>query len=209
MAKKIILILILLFLLIAGVIFFVYSLRTKVTNTTPLSAVPAVEPGIEKIKADLIGHSVPGWTFDKITEFRKATITSIARTRESIEFRTDLVMYPYNSSSETTYDLQIIVTYRIEDTGWSFSQVEELLISFDMEIPPGRSVQIKSIPGCKLLPDSTNRLYWTNPNWDYEIISGPDYAGIVLPAADSYELRSKAKKPVKARISFRPDTAPD
>lgn len=173
------------------------------------SPVSAVEPGIEKIKIDLIGRSVPGWTFDKITEFNKAAITSIARTDDAVEFRIDLVMLPYNAKSETTYNLQLISTYLHSETGWSFSRVEELQLSFNLMIPAGKSVKVNSLPDCKLLPDDKNRLFWTCGTWDYEILSGPGYGGISLPAAASYDVRSKAKQTIMTKITFRPNSAPD
>ncbi len=234
MLKKIILLSILLLAVLAVSIYFLPGVRQllgdailmkKVTtlikaenpdllNSTSnaVSTRPPVaiaEPSIDKIKADLIGRAVPGWTFDKVTEFQKATITSIARTDAAIEYRVDLLMVPYNTTAETTYDLQIIATYIREEHGWSFLKVEELLLSFEILIPPGESVRVTSLPECRLMPDAKNRLFWTSPAWDYEILSGPGYSGITLPVADSYDVRSKSKNTVKTKVSFRPNSAPD
>lgn len=174
-----------------------------------LQAAAFIEPGLEKIKSDLLGQQVPGWSFDKITEFRKAVITSIARTDQSIEFRTEFELQPYNAKDQTLYNLQVIVTYMIGQSGWYFHRVEELSFSFELVVPPGKSVRVSSIKGCRLMPDDKVGLYWTSKGWDYEIVSGPRFAGIALPFAGIYEVRSKAKQPVRTRVTYRPDSAPD
>lgn len=174
-----------------------------------LQAAAFVEPGIEKIKADLIGQQVPGWSFDKPSEFQKATITSIARTDQSIEVRTDFELLPYNTKEQTLYSLQVIVTYLIGPTGWSFYKVEELSLSFPLTVPAGKSVRVAAIKGCRVMPGDNVTLYWTSKGWDYEIISGPRFAGIALPYAEIYEVRSKSKQAVNTRVTYKPDTAPD
>lgn len=174
-----------------------------------LQAAAFIEPGIEKIKSDLIGHQVPGWSFDKPSEFQKAVITSIARTDQSIEFRTEFELQPFNAKDQTLYNLQVIVTYLIGEDGWYFYKVEEISFSFEPVIPPGKPVRVASIKGCRLMPDDKATLFWTSKGWDYEIISGPKFAGIALPYAEIYEVRSKSKQTVKTRVTYKPDNAPD
>ena len=62
------------------------------------------EPGIERIKSDLIGKQIPGWSFDRITEFRQAAITSIA-------IRT----FPFNI---------FLISHRQQEKGHSEDQVD-------------------------------------------------------------------------------------
>jgi hypothetical protein len=162
------------------------------------------EPGIERIKSDLIGKQIPGWSFDRITEFRQAAITSIARTDERIDFRLDLHMLPYNSKDESYYDTQIFATYLAGEDDWYLNKVEEIFITFDIQIPPGRWVTINSVPNCNLQPDEKNNLVWTSKTWDYEIISGPGIGEVILPPAASYDVKARAKHPVRIKLKFRP-----
>ncbi|MCX6282962.1 MAG: hypothetical protein NTW31_01805 [Bacteroidetes bacterium] len=164
------------------------------------------EPGIERIKSDLIGKQIPGWSFDKLSEFKHAAITSIARTDTRIDFRLDLRLLSYNARDETLYDAQVFAIYIMGEDGWQLDKLEEIFIAFDVTIPPGRWVTIASVPGCSLHPDIRNNLVWTTKTWDYEIISGPSAGDIALPEAKSYDVKAKGKHPVKIRLTFRPGT---
>lgn len=162
------------------------------------------EPGIERIKADLVGKKIPGWNFDRITEFSKASISSIARTDQRIDFRLDLHMLPYNAKNELYYDAQVFAIYLAGDDDWQFSNVEEIFLSFDVTIPPGRWITINGIPGCSMQPDTKNHLEWTSKKWDYDILSGPGIDEVTLPPASTYEVKARAKHAVKIRLTFKP-----
>ncbi|MCX6285905.1 MAG: hypothetical protein NTY96_02160 [Bacteroidetes bacterium] len=227
--RKFLLLIFLLLIVTAVVVFSIPALRTIIVNpflrNQALSMVspgstaeqtvytgeghqPAsktfTEPGIERIKTDLIGKQIPGWSFDRITEFKQAAITSIARTDLRIDFRLDLQLLSYNGKDETYYNAQVFATYLSGDDDWYLDKVEEIFISFDVTIPPGRWVSISSVPGCSLYPDTKNTLLWTSKSWDYEILSGPGIGEVTLPAVNSYEVKSKAKRPVKTKLTFRP-----
>ncbi|MCX6282066.1 MAG: hypothetical protein NTU51_08885 [Bacteroidetes bacterium] len=165
-----------------------------------------VEPDIERIKADLVGRQIPGWSFDRITEFRQASVTSIARTDQRIDFRLDLRMLPFNARDEEYYDIQMFAIYLLGDDGWYPDRLEEIFIAFDVMISPGKWINVGSIAGCSLHPDTKNNLVWTSASWDYEIISGPGAGDIALPAAVNYQVKVNGKKPIKARLTFRPGT---
>lgn len=162
------------------------------------------EPDIERIKNELVGKKIPGWNFDRITEFKKAVISSIARTGQRIDFRVDLHMLPYDARGEEYYDAQVFVIYLAGDEDWVFDRVEMVYLSYDIQVPPGRWSGISAIEGCSMQPESKYRLAWTSKTWDYEILSGPGIDEVSLPPAPAYEVRSKAKKPVKVKLTFRP-----
>ncbi len=162
------------------------------------------EPGIERIKSDLIGKKIPGWNFDRITEFSKASISSIARTDQRIDFRLDLHMLPYNSGKDEYYDAQLFATYLAGDDDWQLSNVEEIYLSYEVTIPPGRWVTINGIEGCSMQPDKKNNLEWTSKKWDYDILSGPGIDEVTLPPASTYDVKAKAKHPVKMKLTFKP-----
>jgi len=189
------------------------SFNTDSDGTTPVPDTGAgdqnrskvfSEPGIERIKSDLIGKRIPGWSFDRITEFRKAVITSIARTDTRIDFRIDLQMLSYTPGDETLYDAQVIVTYIAGDEDWEPGNPEEVYLSFEITIPAGRWFTINSIPGCSMQPDIKNKLEWTSKTWDYDIITGPGTDEITLPVASSYDVKARGSHPVKIRLTFRP-----
>ncbi len=229
--RKFLLFIILMIIVVAVVVFSIPALRTLILNqgfrNQALSMVQSesspgqsvsqeevrrpsgkkfTEPGIERIKSDLIGKQVPGWSFDNLSEFRQAAISSIARTDTRIDFRLDLHMLPINTRDETQYDIQAFAIYLMGDDGWNLDKLEEVFIAFDVTIPAGRWVTIASVPGCSLHPDTRNSLAWTTKSWDYEILSGPSAGDIALPVASSYDVKARGKHPVKIRLTFRPGT---
>ena len=227
--KKILLIIFLIILVLVIVIFSIPFTRSLILKPKPGSTLysifhqqpasttgiadgennqPAIqsfpEPGIEKIKSDLIGRQIPGWSFDKLIEFKQAAITSIARSDERIDFRIDLHLLPYNAKEESYYDAQIFAIYLKGDDGWQLDKTEEIYIITEVLIPPGKWVTINSIPNCELQPDDKNNLLWTSKTWDYEIKSGPGIGEVTLPQASTYDVKASGKHPVRVKLKFRP-----
>ena len=178
------------------------SQQPEAGSQQPVKKFP--EPGIDRIKNDLLGKQIPGWSFDRITEFKQAAITSIARTEVRIDFRLDLHMLPYNAKDGIYYDAQIFATYLAGDEGWQIDKVEEIFLSYDIRVPAGRWITLNAPPRCSLQPDSKNKLVWTSPAWDYEISTGPGVGDVTLPPADSYQVKSKGKHAVTVKVTFRP-----
>ena len=165
---------------------------------------PGREPDIGRIKEELVGKQIPGWNFDKVTEFKQAKISSIARTDQRIDYRIDLHMLPYDAKDESFYDAQIIATYVTDEDGFHLDKVEEIFLSYSIQLPPGKWVSVGSVPGCNLQPVAETRLRWTSKTWDYEIIGGPGDDGLTLPQASGYEVLSKAKHSISVKLTFRP-----
>ena len=162
------------------------------------------EPDINRIKADLIGQQIPGWTFDKTEEFREASISSIARTDLRIDFRLDLKLQAVAGDDKSVYNAQMFTTYLAGDEDWYLDKLMLIFISFEAEITPGKWNNIYSIPGCTMQPDPQVKLEWTSKAWDYAVFTGPEYESVTLPAADIYQVRNKGKKTVRVRLTFRP-----
>jgi len=218
--KKILLLIFIAVVVLAVLIFSIPSLRVKILSKAGLGSgsgqaiYPAgenqpssktfSEPGLERIKAELLGRKIPGWNFDRITEFKKANISSIGRTGDRIDFQLDLQMLPYDAKEENFYDAQIIAIYLAGDDAWYLDRIEEVYLSFDIQVPAGRWITINPPPGCSLQPDQKNRLVWTSKTWDYEILSGPDIGEVTLPVADNYQVKARGKHNTRARITFRP-----
>jgi len=227
--RKLLLFIFLMIVVLAVVVFSIPALRTLILNrdlrnqalsmvhtgssgeqpvylgeSHPPATKAFTEPGIERIKSDLIGRQIPGWSFDNISEFKQASISSIARTDPRIDYRIELRLLPYNAKEEVYYDVQLFATYLRGEDDWYPDKLEEIFISFDVTIPPGRWVNIASVPGCNLHPDVKNSLLWTSKSWDYEIISGPASGDVTLPPAPSYDVKARAKHPVRVRLTFRP-----
>jgi len=170
----------------------------------PPSSKAKTEPGIDRIKTELIGQQIPGWRFDRISEFKQAAISSIARTDQRIDYQVDLHMLPYDTKEETYYDAQIIVTYESGDDDWYLDKIELVSLSYEILIPPGRWIPITPPLDCSLQPDPEHKLAWTSKTWDYEILSGPDIGEVNLPLADNYEVKTRSKQSVRARLTFQP-----
>lgn len=163
------------------------------------------EPTIERIKSDLIGREIPGWRFDKVSEFVMVSITSVARTDIRIDYRLEIRMLPFNTKEDTYYDAQIFTTYMMGDEDWYLDKVEEIFLSFEVKIPPQRWVDIGGVAKCNLQPDLRNRLVWTSRSWDYEVSSGPNTSEVTLPPALSYQVKSKSKRTVTVKLKFIPE----
>lgn len=163
------------------------------------------EPGLDRIKADLIGRKIPGWRFDKVSEFVQASITSVARTDTRIDYRLELRMRSFDTKDETLYDAQVFATYLMGDEDWYLDKVEEIFLAYEVKIPPGKSITISGAERCNLQPDSQNRLVWTSQSWDYEISSGPDINDLTLPPAPSYLVKSKSRHTVTVKLKFIPE----
>lgn len=90
-------------------------------DTTKYSA-----PDVEKIKADLIGKSIPGWTFDFLREFQNAQIVSQNESDDRIEYQMKFRLKDFKENDE--YDCQVMVVYLKEEQGWSLSEVRKLFL---------------------------------------------------------------------------------
>ena len=81
-------------------------------------------PDVEKIKGDLIGKSIPGWTFEFLREFENAQIVSQNESGDRIEFHIKLRLKDFKEDDE--YDCQVMVIYLKEEQGWFLSEVKKL-----------------------------------------------------------------------------------
>jgi hypothetical protein len=174
----------------------------QVQGNTEMAAF--TEPDLERIKTDLIGKQIPGWSFDSKEEFRKAVITSVARSDLRIDFRLDLSLQAVTGNDRGLYDAQLFATYLPGDEDWYLDRLMLIFIAFDIEVPPGKWLTVWSVPACSMQPDPKIKLEWTSKTWDYAILTGPEYESVTLPPAENYEVRNKAKKPVTVRLTFRP-----
>jgi hypothetical protein len=172
---------------------------------TKIKSISDPEPDIEKIKADLIGQSIPGWKFSYISEIKSGTISNVNRMTDRIEYQVDLHMVGYNNTNDNYNDAQIIVTYTQNDA-WYFNNVKEIFITYQYTVPSENWVTIFPIQNCRWNCGDDQKTVWKTFDWGTEIMSGPDAANATLPNSNSYMVKSREGHPVSLKLTYKPNT---
>jgi hypothetical protein len=140
------------------------------------------EPDIERIKSDLIGKTIPGWSFQNLSEISQARISNTSSGSNVIEYTLDLKLNDLGNGSK--HDARIIVTYVQQLNGWSYSKIREMFITYTNPAPLNTWQQVTVLQNCSYTILDNNQRYWVQDG-SY----GSKYKGGGKDA-DAYYLRS-------------------
>ena len=85
-------------------------------------------PNIDKIKKDLIGHSIyhnsVKWNFDFLEEFKNFKILNSTKIDNYLEFNIDMILYDHTDKKQ--HKSNVIVTYSLNAYGWQYKDVKAI-----------------------------------------------------------------------------------
>jgi hypothetical protein len=169
-----------------------------------IRAIVDPEPDVTKIKSDIIGQQIPGWTFSYLNEFTDAQILDIARSADRLEYQMkfDLV----DNSANSKHECQAVVVYLQNEDGWYMNNVSMNYITYSYTLYPDRYVQITPLQGCGWQAENKYKMSWKTSNWDFagETITGPDQGAASLPSSSVYFLKSLEDKVIDVKFTYRP-----
>lgn len=163
------------------------------------------EPDVDKIKTDLIGNQIPGWTFDLLSDFKEFKISNVVKASDRIEYQIDMKLVGKNSDPD--HDCQIIAIYSQNENGWNFNSVKMQYITFINTFYPDKLTMIKPFINCNWTSDNHYKLGWKTINWEYapQFTTGPDLGQTSLPNSDVYYIWSLENKEVKVKFTYKPN----
>lgn len=160
------------------------------------------EPDMEKIKNDLIGKTIPGWSFDYLSEFKTFSINLVVPGENRLEYQIHMNLKGQASGDE--HDCDALVTYIQDASGWRFSNISLKYITYTNEIPADNWVRITPLQNCSFNVSDDQKLSWKTSEWGNEFFTGPDYPGVSIPYSQYYVLKSREGYPVKALFTYKP-----
>ena len=160
------------------------------------------EPDAEKIKADLIGNKIPGWSFDYLNEFQSCVIDNTTKGSDRIEY---LVSLKLLGSNETLpHDAQVNVVYVQGPDGWYINEVKEIYITYIFTAPVDDWQKVVILEGCNYNRfDQGFKYYIQDPCSGQTNEQGPDVASVALHCNDIF-IKSRESNPVNIIFKYFP-----
>lgn len=163
------------------------------------------EPNKDKIKGDLIGNKIPGWSFDYLSEFKKFKILNSTKNSNRIEY--DIEMELYGENSKSTHECEIKVIYNLGNNGWYFNNVKMKYITFTNTYYPDKWSKTVPLKNCKWNAENKYKMGWKTRNSNYAKITetGPNLGAKTLPNSNTYYIKSLENKEIKVKFTYRPN----
>jgi hypothetical protein len=177
------------------------SLYSDIENK--IRSIKDPEPDIEKIKSDLIGKQIPGWNFSYLSEYKSAEIENVTRGNDRNEYK--MKLHLKDETKNTEHDCGLMIVYLQGEQGWFFADFKMLFITYTYLVSNNEWTSISLLPNCQMSVSDDQKLSWKTYIWSSEIKTGPDARNVVLPNSNIYSVKSREKRPVTIKITFRPN----
>ena len=174
--------------------------RVDVQAQALIDGIVDPEPGVEQMKADLIGKQIPGWRFDFLNEFTGAKVLETTRAANRVDYR---VLFNLKGANENDlHDAEVMIAYVLDQTGWKFERVRARSITYDSLISPEEWTAVTPLNGCAFHVADDKKLTWKT--WDFtpEVHSGPDAPNVTIPSSGRYLIKSREGAPVLVRFTY-------
>ncbi len=160
------------------------------------------EPNGEKIKTDLIGNTIPGWTFNYLSEFQTFNIDNTIKGNERIEYLISLKLLASNELKP--HDAQIKIVYSLNDNGWYINELKEVFITYVNVAPLNEWLNITPLQNCNYNRiDQGHKYYVQDPCTGQTIEQGPDRQEVSLHCNNVY-IKSRESTPVEIIFKYFP-----
>jgi len=170
-----------------------------------IEAIKDPEPDASIIKGDLLGHSIPGWSFDYLSEFKKFKIINTTKNNSRIEY--DIEMELFGENSKSIHDCKIKVIYNLGNDGWNYNNVKMSYITYTNTYYPDKWTKIIPLKNCKWNAENKFKMGWKTRNSSYARITetGPNLGAKTLPNSNTYYIKSLENKVIKVKFTYRPN----
>lgn len=174
------------------------QINQKITSITD------PEPDINTIKLDLIGKSIPGWTFNAASDIKDVQILSSNRLPNRIEYTAHFKLQSPNDSGQP-HDAEILIIYTYDGNQWSQVNDIESYITYTYVIPTGNYINVCPLDNCNWTAPNVGNLSWkVGGDYGTEYISGPGKPQLNLPNSGCFLLRSLDNAPIDLTFTFKP-----
>jgi hypothetical protein len=171
---------------------------------TAIATIRDPEPDIAKIKSDLIGKQIPGWSFRALAEIAQAKVSNTSRGSGRVEYTIDLHLI--GLQLKDNHDAQILVTYIQNADAWNYDNARELYITFTNQAPANTWQNITPLQNCSYTIVDNGQKYWVQDG-----IYGPKYkaggtdADIFYLKSTQILLMSREDRPVDLLFKYVPN----
>jgi hypothetical protein len=161
-------------------------------------------PDIERIKSDLIGQRILGWSFDALSEIKQSNISNTTNNPTRIEFEIDLSLIGLTSPQTDIHEAKILVTYLLNDNGWYFNDVKEIFITYTYTAPLNDWLSISPIKNSTYTIIHKGQRFWVKDgSYGRKYKGGVDGESYHLSSYQIY-ISSRESYPVEIIIKYSP-----
>lgn len=179
--------------------------KLNATNTEIENRILSIKdptPDIEKIKSDLIGHSITGWSFDSLSEFKNVEILETESADERLEMKIKLKLYGESSNSE--HDAEVLVVYTKGEDDWYFDSVKMNYITYTNKASVGEWGRVNPLKNCSYEIQNNGKKYFAKDG-EYGTIyqGGPGGEKFNLTNSTVY-IMSREEYPIDLIFKYTP-----
>ena len=158
-------------------------------------------PDIEKIKGDLIGNQIPGWSFTYLSEFKKCEIVNETKGIDRTEYLVNLKLL--GKDDPNPHDAQVNLVYLQNSDGWYLSEVKGIFITYTNPAPLNGWQQVVPLQNCTYYISNDKKFWVKEGNYDQTYKGGPDGEQFNLTSSYIY-IQSRETEPVNLTFTYRP-----
>lgn len=177
------------------------AMQSKVNDN--IKGIIDPEPGIDRIKGDLIGREIPGWRFTYLNQFKFADILNISKAEDRIEYQVKFIL---NEANIGDHECEVIIVYLLNESGWYMSGANMIYARYTNLFFPDSYRMIRILPGCNWSAENNYKMAWKTSESAFagEIVTGPNLEPATLPASEIFYIRSLEDSTILVRFTYRP-----
>lgn len=159
------------------------------------------EPDIAKIKEDLIGQKVIGWSFDYLSEFKEAKIINQTKGSERIEYNLYFKLFDEKQNSE--HESEIKAIYKKGYDGWYLENTKMVYITYINEAPLQNWKTIEPLKNCTYQISSFGRYWIKDGSWGMTYKGGGSDADQFHLNSSKIYIKSREDNPVNLTFKYK------
>lgn len=168
---------------------------------TLVETITEPRPDLERMKADLVGRTIPNWTFKSTNDFTNVVNTGIYGTDTRLESHLDMDLNDPEGRSPTA---RLVLVYNLRDGQWWLDQVNHKEVVYHLTVTNDSWYQWPIPKGANYTFNSGK--IWVVSDRGYRRIKcGPDVGGQTIPHSSKLQFASREKNAAASiRFTFKP-----
>jgi uncharacterized membrane protein YccF (DUF307 family) len=167
-----------------------------------IKAITEPLPDMDRLRVDLIGKSILGWTCNNMSDMNDIQIINKYNANSRAEYRLNV---KYNTQgNQIPVQSDVLMTYIMNDQGWSFSNIKCYSISYLNVVDLNNWTSIRPLNNCKYSFNTNDKKIWVKDGyWGREMAAGPNI-NLNLTQSEIY-MRSGETTPVNVTFTYFPN----
>jgi hypothetical protein len=166
-----------------------------------INSIQDPEPDITKIKEDLIGKKITGWSFDYLSEFKEAKIINQTKGLERIEYNLYFKLFDEKQNSE--HEAEIKAVYKKGYDGWYLENTKMVYITYINEAPLQNWKAIEPLNNCTYQIISFGRYWIKDGSWGMTYKGGGSDADQFHLNSSKIYIKSREEYPVNLTFKYK------